>query len=56
MKLLILQLPPFAVTASLLGPDILLRTLFSNTQSLPFPYYVYETKFHTHPRRLSSLF
>jgi hypothetical protein len=34
MKFLTVQLPPFPVTSSLLGPNILLRTLFSNTLSL----------------------
>jgi hypothetical protein len=34
MKLLIVQLPTLPVTSSLLGPNILLRTLFSNTLSL----------------------
>jgi hypothetical protein len=33
MKLLIVQLPPFSCY-SLFGPNILLRTLFSNTLSL----------------------
>jgi hypothetical protein len=32
MKLLIVHLSQFSVTSSLLGPDILLRTLFSNTR------------------------
>jgi hypothetical protein len=27
------QLPPFSLTSSLLGPNILLRTQFSNTLS-----------------------
>jgi hypothetical protein len=34
MKLLSMQFPPIAVTSSLLGPNILLSTLFSNTLSL----------------------
>jgi hypothetical protein len=34
MKFLTMQLPHSAVTSSLLGPNILLRTLFSNTLSL----------------------
>jgi hypothetical protein len=34
MKLLIEQLPPFSSYLSLLGPNILLRTLFSNILSL----------------------
>jgi hypothetical protein len=34
MKFLIVQLPPFSFTSSLVGPNILLRTLFSNTLSL----------------------
>jgi hypothetical protein len=34
MKLLIMQLPPFSYTSSLLGPNILLRTLFSNILGL----------------------
>jgi hypothetical protein len=34
MKVLIVQLSPFSCYLSLFGPDILLRTLFSNTLSL----------------------
>jgi hypothetical protein len=34
MKLPIVQLPPFPITSSLLGPNILHSTLFSNTLSL----------------------
>jgi hypothetical protein len=34
MKLLIVQLPPFSCYFTLLGQNILLKTLFSNTLSL----------------------
>jgi hypothetical protein len=34
MKLLIMQFPPSPITSSLLGPNILLSILFSNTRSL----------------------
>jgi hypothetical protein len=43
MKLLIVQLPPFHVTSSLFGPNILLRTLFSITLSLCLSLNVRET-------------
>jgi hypothetical protein len=53
MKLPTLQLPPFShYFISLLGPNILLSTLFSNTLALPL---MLETKFHTHTKQLADL-
>jgi len=42
------------VTSSLLGPNILLKTLFSNSLSLRFFLYV-TTKFHTHTKKQAKL-
>jgi hypothetical protein len=41
------SLPHSPIASSLLGPNILFSTLFSNTLSLCSPS-VWETKFHTH--------
>jgi hypothetical protein len=43
------------VTSSLLGPNILLRTLFSNILSLCSPLSVREVKFYTHTKQLAEL-
>ena len=42
------------VTSSLLGPNILLYTLFSNTLSLVLPS-MWATKFHTHTKQQAKL-
>jgi hypothetical protein len=48
IKLLIMQPPPPPVTLSLLGPNILLSTVFSNTLSLRSPsFFVYDPKKNT---------
>jgi hypothetical protein len=42
-----------SVTSSLLGPDILLRSLFSNSLSLSLPL-TRETRFHTHTKQAAE--
>jgi hypothetical protein len=42
------------VTSSLLGPNILLSTLFSNVLSLYLPL-MWDTTFHTHTKQLAEL-
>ena len=47
--------PHFSVTSSLLGPNILLNTLFSKTLSL-VPPWMWATKFHTHTKQQTKLY
>jgi len=49
MKLLFTQYPPAYFTLSVLGPNILLSTLFSNTVNLRFSFNVRD-QFHTHTK------
>jgi hypothetical protein len=42
------------VTSSLLGPNILLRTLVSNTLVYSLPL-MWQTKFHTHTKQVAEL-
>ena len=51
-----MQSPPFPVTSSFPGPNILLNTMFSSqTPSASFPPAMSTTKFHTHTKQQAKL-